>query len=472
MPRQTLSKEAEQGREGSRSTSTPPAPRSLRGLLSGLPKGDLERLLDALTPNALMSVPWLFEHWALEHQLPPEGDWTTWVILGGRGAGKTRAGAEWVRAQVEGGKPGDPGTSSRVALVGETLDEAREVMVFGPSGILACTPPDRRPEWQASRKRLVWPNGAVAQIFSASAPETLRGPQFDAAWCDEVGKWGKAQATWDNLQFALRLGKKPRAVVTTTPRRNALLQALIEAPTSAVTRAPTAANRMHLAPGFVEAVTARYANSDLGRQELDGEFVLETEGALWTRQMLAAARRPRALELNRVVVAIDPPVTSTKTSDACGIVVVGAALAGTPKDWAAEVIFDGSIRGASPTAWAERAVELYHRFGADRLVAEVNQGGEMVQTVVRGVDPLVSYRAVRATTGKAVRAEPVAALYEQGRVFHRPGLEALEDEMAFMAAGGFLGHGSPDRVDALVWAITDLLIEPSRRRLFPQVRRL
>ena len=173
-----------------------------------------------LSPNALMSLPWLFEHWALGHQLPPEGDWTTWVILGGRGAGKTRAGAEWVRAQVEGGKPGDPGISSRVALVGETLDEAREVMVFGASGILACSPPDRRPEWQASRRRLVWPNGAVAQIFSASDPESLRGPQFDGAWCDELGKWRSPRA-WDMLQFALRLGTRPRQVVTTTPARNA-----------------------------------------------------------------------------------------------------------------------------------------------------------------------------------------------------------------------------------------------------------
>ena len=234
------------------------ARKSFRDLLSGLSAGELEAALDELSPDALMSLPWLFEHWSLAHQLPPEGDWTTWIILGGRGAGKTRAGSEWIRAQVEGGKPGDPGTCSRVALVGETIDEAREVMIFGDSGILACSPPDRRPEWQASRKRLVWPNGAVAQIFSASDPESLRGPQFDCAWCDELGKWRKPEAAWDMLQFALRLGVQPRVVVTTTPRANETLVSLMEAQGTVSTHAPTAANRMHLAPGFLDTITGRY----------------------------------------------------------------------------------------------------------------------------------------------------------------------------------------------------------------------
>ena len=308
-----------------------------------------------------MSLPWLFEHWGLGHQLPPEGDWTTWVILGGRGAGKTRAGAEWVRAQVEGGKPGDPGRSSRVALVGETLDEAREIMVFGASGILACSPPDRRPEWQASRRRLVWPNGAVAQVFSASDPESLRGPQFDVAWCDEVGKWKKARDTWDMLQFALRLGRQPRVVVTTTPARNPLLEELVAAPGSALTRATTAANRMHLAPGFVEGVTARYGGSSLGRVELDGEFVKDADGALWTRATLDAARRRGPLVPDRVVVAVDPPVTSGERADECGIVVAGAEMKGPPQDWRAEVIEDGSVAGLSPRQWAERAVAALPR---------------------------------------------------------------------------------------------------------------
>ncbi|HET9069535.1 MAG TPA: terminase family protein, partial [Amaricoccus sp.] len=225
--------------------------------MSGRPRAELDAALDALSPNALVSLPWLFEHWALGHQLPPEGDWTTWVILGGRGAGKTRAGAEWVRREVEGAKPGDPGRSARVALIGETIEQAREVMVFGASGLIAASPPDRRPEWQAGRKRLVWPNGAVAQLFAARDPESLRGPQFDAAWCDELGKWTKAEAAWDMLQLSLRLGLRPRAVVTTTPRRNPGLQALIEAEGTVVTRAPTSANRMHLATSFLAAVTAR-----------------------------------------------------------------------------------------------------------------------------------------------------------------------------------------------------------------------
>jgi phage terminase large subunit-like protein len=445
------------------STSAPHARRSLRDLLSGLTPAEAEAVLDALSPNALMSLPWLFEHWALGHQLPPEGDWTTWVILGGRGAGKTRAGAEWVRAQVEGGKPGDPGTSSRVALVGETLDEAREVMVFGASGILACSPPDRRPEWQASRKRLVWQNGATAQIFSASDPESLRGPQFDAAWCDELGKWGKAEA-WDMLQFALRLGPKPRAVVTTTPRKNPTLVALIEAAETVVTRAPTAANRMHLAPGFVAAVTAKYKGSRLGRQELDGEFVLDVEGALWTWEMIEATRRPRLDRVDRVVVAVDPPVSSGKAADECGIVVAGMNAG----DWMAEVIADGSAQGLSPLGWAERAVALYHAYGADRLIAEGNQGGNLVAELIQRVDRTVPVRMVRARHGKSVRAEPVAVLYEQGRVRHRGVFEALEAQMLQMTAGGYLGRGSPDRVDALVWAITDLMLSsPDSPRIRP-----
>jgi phage terminase large subunit-like protein len=418
-----------------------------------------------------MSLPWLFEHWALGHQLPPEGDWTTWVILGGRGAGKTRAGAEWVRAQVEGGTPGDPGACSRVALVGETLDQAREVMVFGSSGILACSPPDRRPEWQATRRRLIWPNGAVAETFSARDPEALRGPQFDAAWCDEVGKWTKAEDAWDQLQFALRLGSRPRTVVTTTPRGNPMLLKLVAAPGTAVTRAPTSANRMHLAEGFLEKVTARYGGTSLGRQELDGEFVLDLEGALWTRATLEAARDPAPGEPDRIVVAVDPPVTSGEGSDECGIIVAGVVRAGPQHAWTGEVIADASVRGLSPQRWAERAVALYHAHHADRLVAEVNQGGQMIETLIRQVDPMVSFRAVSATKGKAVRAEPVAALYEQGRIRHRRAFPELEAQMAAMTVGGFAGRGSPDRVDALVWAITELMIDPGAR-LAPNVRSL
>ncbi|HRO11722.1 MAG TPA: terminase family protein [Amaricoccus sp.] len=439
--------------------------------MSGLPQGELDAFLEALSPNALMSLPWLFEQWALGHQLPPEGDWATWVILGGRGAGKTRAGAEWVRAQVEGAKPGDPGACSRVALVGETLDQAREVMVFGSSGLLAASPPDRRPEWQASRRRLVWPNGAVAETYSARDPESLRGPQFDAAWCDEVGKWSRAEEAWDQLQFALRLGARPRAVVTTTPRRNPMLLKLIEAADTVVTRAPTEANRMHLAPGFVERLAARHAGTRLGRQELEGEFVLDIEGALWTWETIEAARRPVAGEPDRIVVAVDPPVTSGEGADECGIVVAGVVRDGPLNAWVGEVIADASLRGASPQRWAERAVALYHAHRADRLVAEVNQGGQMIETLVRQIDPMVSFRAVVATRGKGLRAEPVAALYEQGRIRHARVFPELEAQMAAMTVGGYAGRGSPDRLDALVWAITELMLDPEAR-LVPGIRTL
>ena len=391
----------------------------------------------------------------MEHQLPPEGAWRSWVILGGRGAGKTRAGAEWVRAQVEGSRPRDPGRARRVALVGETVDQTREVMVMGESGILACSPPDRRPRWEATRKRLVWPNGAVAQVFSAHEPEGLRGPQFDAAWVDELAKWRRGREAWDMLQFALRLGDDPRACVTTTPRNVGVLKDLLARPSTVSTHAPTEANRAHLAASFLEEVRARYEGTRLGRQELDGVLLQDAEGALWTAETLERARLAPAARLGRVVVAVDPPVTGRAGSDACGI-VVAAAVAGAPGR--AVVLEDASVEGASPAAWAEAAVAAYHRHGADRIVAEVNQGGDLVETVIRQVDADVPFRAVRATRGKSVRAEPVAALYEQGRVSHRPGLAALEDQMGRMTVRGYEGSGSPDRVDALVWALTELLL--------------
>ena len=408
-----------------------------------------------MSDGALRALPWLFEFWALEHQLPPGGAWRSWVILGGRGAGKTRAGAEWVRAQVEGSRPRDPGRARRVALVGETIDQAREVMVMGESGIVACSPPDRRPRWEATRRRLVWPNGAVAQVFSAHEPESLRGPQFDAAWADELAKWRRGKEAWDMLQFALRLGDDPRACVTTTPRNVDVLKGLLRRPSTVRTHAPTEANRAHLAASFLEEVRARYDGTRLGRQELDGALVEDAEGALWTTRMLETARVERAPALGRVVVAVDPPVTGHRGSDACGI-VVAAGVEGASRR--AVVLEDATVEGASPAAWARAAVAAYHRHGADRVVAEVNQGGDLVESVIRQVDPDVPFRAVRATRGKVVRAEPVAALYEQGRVGHLPGLARLEEQMARMTVRGYDGAGSPDRVDALVWALTELML--------------
>ncbi len=366
--------------------------------------------------------------------MPPEGDWRTWVIMGGRGAGKTRAGSEWVRMQVEGAGPTDPGACRRLALVGETVDQVREVMVFGESGILACSPPDRRPEWQAGRKRLLWPNGAVAQVFSAHDPEGLRGPQFDGAWVDELAKWKRARDTWDMLQFGMRLGESPRVCVTTTPRNVGVLKDILANPKTVVTSAPTEANRAYLADSFLDEVKARYAGTRLGRQELEGVLLEDAEGALWTSAALEAARVAHPPELDRVVVAIDPPVTSGKQSDECGIVVVGVVTQGPVQKWKAYVLADASVSETSPTGWARAAIRAMELHGADRLVAEVNQGGDLIEQVIRQIDPLVPFKKVHASRGKVARAEPAAALYEQGRVHHLRGLGKLEDQMCLMTS--------------------------------------
>lgn len=428
-------------------------------LASATPE-EVDEFLGGLSQNALLALPWVFEFWALPHQLPPRGAWKTWVIMGGRGAGKTRAGSEWVRAQVEGAGPADTGRCKRVALVGETIDQVRDVMVLGESGIIACSPPDRRPEWLASKNQLLWPNGAIAQVFSAHEPEAMRGPQFDAAWADELGKWKKGGEAWDQLQFALRLGKNPQAVVTTTPRNVGVLKAILKNPSSVITHAPTEANRAYLAESFLAEVQARYGGTRFGRQELEGLLIEDEDGALWSQAMLEAARGGAVPSVNRIVVAVDPPVTSAKSSDECGIVVVGADTRGEPKDWRAVVLEDASVKGASPEGWARAALAAMERHGADRLVAEVNQGGDLVEQLVRMVDPLVPFRAVHATRSKMLRAEPVAALYEQGRVAHVRGLGALEEQMGRMTAAGWQGSASPDRLDALVWALTDLLLVP------------
>ncbi len=430
----------------------------------------VSQFLEGLSEPAVAALPWLFEFWAMPHQLPPEhDDWDSWLILGGRGAGKTRAGAEWVRAEVEGAGPTDPGRSARVALVGETFDQVRDVMIMGDSGILACSPPDRRPEWQATRRRLVWPNGAVATAFSAREPEALRGPQFDAAWVDELGKWKKAEEVWTQLQFALRLGTRPRRVVTTTPRNRGVLKDLMADPRTHVTQAPTIANRANLAESFLRETERRYAGTRLGRQELDGLMVADLEGGLWRSGVLEAARVETAPQLDRIVVAVDPPVTGHAGSDECGIIVAGAITQGPPQDWRAVVLADLSLRG-SPDAWIRAAVDAARRHDADRIVAEVNQGGDLVETLLRQHDALMPYRGVRASRSKGARAEPVAALYEQGRVAHLRHLGTLEDQMCQMTAQGYRGDGSPDRMDALVWALWDLLVEPGLRWSEPRTR--
>ncbi|WP_028031391.1 DNA-packaging protein [Gemmobacter nectariphilus] len=443
--------------------------RSGAAWLASATPDQIDAFLGGLSDQTLAALPWVFEFWALPHQLPPEGAWKTWVIMGGRGAGKTRAGAEWVRAEVEGARPCDAGRARRVALVGETLDQVREVMIFGESGIMACSPPDRRPEWQAGRRRLLWPNGAVAEVYSAHEPDSLRGPQFDAAWVDELAKWKKAEPSWDMLQFALRLGRHPRQVVTTTPQNVAVLKAILRNPSTVITHAPTEANRAYLAASFLEEVQTRYAGTRLGRQELDGVLLEDAEGALWTSAGIEAARVDEVPRLDRVVVAVDPPVTGTNTSDECGIVVVGVQMQGAPQEWRAFVLEDATVAGASPDQWARAAVAARDRHGAERIVAEVNQGGDLVARVIRSVDGMAPVKAVRASRGKAARAEPVAALYEQGRVKHVRGLAGLEDQMCRMTVQGYQGKGSPDRVDALVWALSELMVDPGGR---PRVRGL
>ena len=392
-----------------------------------------------MTVDRLFELGEAWETWARPAQLAPKGDWTTWLLLGGRGAGKTRAGAVWVRALAEAGV-------TPIALVGHTMTEALAVMVRGQSGLLRICPKEDRPKLRGTT--LVWPNGVEAFVMSASDPDRFRGPQFAAAWCDEVAKWPDAEAAWDMLQFALRLGDHPRQLATTTPRPIPLLRRLLGDPHTVVSRMRTDENR-HLARGFLDAVVGRYRGSVLGRQELDGELIEDSPDALWQRGMF----RPATGEaVQRIVVAVDPPVTGGLKSDACGIIVAGRTEVG------ATVLEDLTLQPASPMGWARRAVSAFHSHGADCIVVEVNQGGDMVKTVIGQVDPDVPVRPVRAMRGKWLRAEPVATLYAQGRVTHARGLTALEDEMcAFGADGRSDGH-SPDRVDALVWALTELLL--------------
>lgn len=397
-------------------------------------------------------MPYLFDVWAIpKHQREPAGDWTTWLIIGGRGAGKTRTGAEWIRSQVEGSGPDDPGVARRVALVAETLDEARDVMVMGESGILACSPADRRPEWIASRRMLKWPNGAVATCYSGASPDKLRGPQFDCAWADEVGKWAKADEAWDMLQMCLRLGPRPRQIVTTTPSEKPLLQRLAESSTSVMTTASTFANAANLPPSFLREMVENYENTSKWRTEVEGELIVDQPGAMWSKALIDAARVLAPPDLKRVVVAVDPPVTSGADADECGIVVAGLGV-----DDCAYVLADRSEQGLTPQQWAERAVGAFREFQADLIVAERNQGGDMVGATIALVDKAVPYRGVHATKSKERRAAPVSMLYEQRRVRHARLMPELEDQMRTFATDAM--QGSPDRVDALVWAITELML--------------
>ena len=411
----------------------------------------------------------MFETTAREEQLPPAATaagkpWRAWLFIGGRGAGKTLAGAHWVRGLVAGFDGYAARPVGRLALVGDTWADARDVMIEGGSGVLAAHGKWSRPSWEISRRRLVWPNGAVAHVYSAEDPESLRGAQFDAAWCDELAKWRRVEETWDMLQFGLRRGDWPRAMVTTTPRPLALLKKLMADPANVVTRASTRRNAKNLPPAFLAAIEERYGGTRLGRQEIDGAIVEERAGALWSRAMIEAARVTEAPPLQRIVVAVDPPAASHARADRCGIVAAGIDATG-----AIYVLADASLAAARPAEWAARAVALYHAHEADALVAEVNQGGDMVAAIIAEADAGVPVVKVRATRGKYLRASPVALLYEQGRVKHVGAFPELEDEMCSFGPDGLAGGGSPDRLDALVWAIAHLALGEKKR---PRMRRL
>ncbi len=422
----------------------------------------LKKLMPTASPDDVELIRNTWEIWARPDQLPPEPLKPIWLVLGGRGAGKTRTGAEWVKGMALGHPPFADMRTERIALVGETQAQVRDVMIEGVSGLLSIHTRWERPTWHPSLRRLQWTNGAIAQVFTAEDPEALRGPQFGAAWSDELAKWPNLQECWDMLQFGLRLGDNPRQVVTTTPRPLPLVKRLLVEPHVAVSRARTQDNRYNLAAEFVRTVTQTYGGTRLGRQELDGEIVEESPDALWTRAMIEAAREREKPALARIAVAVDPPATSSLRADRCGLVV-----AGVDHDGIGHVLEDATLAGAKPHEWAERAVALYRRHEADALVVEVNQGGEMVESIIREVDAGVPVISVRATRGKYLRAEPVAALYAQGRVRHAGAFPELEDEMCAFGPRGLETGRSPDRLDALVWALTHLMLAPKAR---PRVR--
>lgn len=419
---------------------------ALLEMLVALPPDEQQRVLLALSDRQLREFRRRWTVWAHHGQLEPAGDWRVWLIRAGRGFGKTRAGAEWVC------KVARDITDARIALVAGTDDDARRVMIEGPSGLLKVARDDERLVWRASSGEVHWPNGAVATVYSAEAPDRLRGPEHHAAWCDELAKWRRGDDTWDNLRMTMRAGTAPRIVVTTTPRPTPTMLRVIAAAGEHDTRGSTGDNP-HLPDEFLATMAETYRGTRLGRQEIDGEMLRDAEGALWTRSTIEACRVAVAPVLARVVVAVDPPAGIG--GDACGIVAVGLG-----QDGIAYVIEDASIHGASPEGWARVVAGCAAAHGADRVLAESNQGGEMIRAVLNGADATLPLSLVRAVEGKATRAEPVAALYERGRVRHVGALMALEDELCGMlAAGGYQGPGrSPDRADALVWAVHELLL--------------
>lgn len=421
--------------------------------------GEISRALASLTDDECEQLLHDWRFFARPEQLEPEGDWQIWLILAGRGFGKTRTGAEWAREQVKAG-------ASRLGLIAPTASDARDVMVEGESGLLSvCWAGDRtyageligRPTYEPSKRRLTWANGAIATLFSAEEPERLRGPQHDRLWCDELAAWKYLRETWDMAMFGLRLGDRPRTCITTTPKPLPLVKEIAKDARTVITRGSTFDNASNLAPTFLKAIRDKYEGTRLGRQELNAEILDDLPGALWTRDAIDGHRVRQAPDLQRIVVAVDPSGTKGESDDGDEI---GIVVAGKGVDGRAYVLADRSCK-LSPDGWGRRAVAAYEEFKADRIVAERNFGGAMVEHVIRTIDRKAPYKEVTASRGKVARAEPVAALYEQGRVSHVGSFPEIEDQLCMIDASGYVGEGSPDRADALVWALTELMIDGS-----------
>lgn len=404
-----------------------------------LPEDQRLKLLQSLDEKEALDLLYDWEFWARPNQLPPLGDWLTWLFMAGRGTGKTRAAAEFILREIRAKR------TRRIALVAKTPADARDVMIEGDSGLLSISPPWDRPLYEPSKRRLTWKNGTTALVFSSKEPDQLRGPQYDLAWGDEIRTWYYPQETWDNLMFGLRLGEHPRCVVTTTPLPLAVIKKIMKAPDTVITTGTTYENRPNLAPSFFQQVISKYEGTRLGRQEINAELLEDIPGALWHRANILYKPAP---ELQRVVVAIDPAVTSSEQADETGIVIAGKGI-----DGFGYILADRSAR-VSPDSWARRAIQGYDDFKADRIIGEVNNGGEMVELTLRTIRN-IPYKAVHASRGKQARAEPIAALYEQHKIFHIQPFEELEDQLVTWTPE--TGE-SPDRLDALVWALTELML--------------
>ena len=389
-------------------------------------------------------------HWHLharENQIPPPGDWRIWLILAGRGFGKTRTGAETLRDWVQ------RGLCRRLCLLGHDLQDVRRVMIEGESGILSVCPPKERPCYYPSKRQLVWPNGAIATAFSAESYEQLRGPQFDGAWVDELAKFSDPQKAWDQLMLGLRLGKYPRVIVTTTPRPIPLLADIIERPDTIVSTGSTYENQKNLAPSYLDNIRQTYENTQLADQEIHGHIVQKCRASsLWSPEILKNTHNfdPLPLKWDRVVIGLDPAVSHKEHSDTTGIIV--AARSGDK----GYILADLTQKDTSPQGWAKRAVEAFDHYKADRIVAEVNNGGDLIESLLRTLAPHIIYKAQRATRSKIMRAQPIAALYAQSRIIHTQRFADLEKQMLNFPRSSH----SPDRVDALVWTLHELFLKP------------